>query len=107
MKTMAERETVITWDDEQQQVNIYSASPVWWRKLAKLGFVVQRETTHAGEVTGRFYAPVAVADFRFRRKRVLSARQRAAQEGRFSPRKPLISGAAGESTPPVATPEHP
>lgn len=75
--TLAERETIIRWDDEERLVQVYSASPVWWRKLARLGFTVREETTRHGEVTGRFYEPVPVDGFRFRKKRTVSASHRA------------------------------
>ena len=53
--TKAEQETVIRWDREDQLVHIWTADPVVWRKLARLGVPVKEET-HAqrtGEVTGR------------------------------------------------------
>lgn len=68
--TLAEHETIIRWDDADQVVEIYSSSPQWWPKLAKLGFRVREETTWRGEPAGRSYEPVPVSEFRFRRRRL-------------------------------------
>ena len=79
--TRAEQETVIRWDREEQVVNIWSADPTVWRKLARLGMVVQEET-HAqrtGEITGRFYVPIPVARFRWGTKREITRERTAAQ----------------------------
>ena len=84
--TRAEQETVIRWDREEQQVQIWTADPVVWRKLERLGIAV-REETHAqrtGEPTGRFYTPIPLARFRFGLKRERTPAQRAAaQRGAF------------------------
>jgi len=53
--TRAEQETVIRWDREDPDVHIYSASPVVWRRMARLGIAAFRETTTAGKPTGKFY----------------------------------------------------
>jgi hypothetical protein len=62
--TRAEQETVLRWDEDEQLVHVWSASPVTWRKLARLGIEPHRETRRAGEVTGRFYR-VPLARFRW------------------------------------------
>src|SRR5574338_42735 len=76
--TRAEQETVIRWDREEQVVHIWSADPVVWRKLARLGVAVREETTHKGEITGRFYQPLPLALFKFGVKRERTEAQRAA-----------------------------
>ena len=53
--TRAEQETVIRWNEEDKLVHIWSASPVTWRKLARLGIRPSRETTMAGQPSGKFY----------------------------------------------------
>jgi hypothetical protein len=53
--TRAEQETVIRWDEAEQVVHVWSASPRTWRRCARLGLTLTRETTTAGQVTGRFY----------------------------------------------------
>jgi hypothetical protein len=60
----AERETVIRWDEEERVVHVWSASPAVWRKLARLGIGVVRETKRGTEVSGRFYR-VPLAQFRW------------------------------------------
>lgn len=62
--TRAEQETVIRWDEGEKVVHVYSASPVTWRRLARLGLTPIRETRHEGEVTGRFYT-LPLARFRW------------------------------------------
>ena len=42
------------WDEEDKLVHVWTASPVTWRKLARLGIDAHRETTRGGQVTGRF-----------------------------------------------------
>ena len=66
--TRAEQETVIRWDREDDQVHLWSASPVTWRKLERLGFQPIRETTCQGEVSGRFYT-IPLDRFRWGLKR--------------------------------------
>jgi len=74
--TLSESETIIRWDDEEQLVHVYSASPRWWLKLARLGFIVREETTRQGAVTGRFYHPMPIAQFRIGKKRAATESQR-------------------------------
>jgi hypothetical protein len=62
--TRAEQETVLRWDEDEKLVHVWSASPVTWRKLARLGIEPHRETRRAGEVTGYFYR-VPLARFRW------------------------------------------
>ena len=80
--TRAEQETVIRWDREAEQVYIWSADPVVWRKLTRLGVAVREETVaqRTGEVTGRFYAPIPLTAFAWRTKRPRTAAQRAAAQ---------------------------
>jgi len=68
--TRAEMETVLRWDQEDDQVHVWSASPVTWRKLARLGVPVTRETRYqgGGVVSGRFYI-IPLSQFRWRLKR--------------------------------------
>jgi hypothetical protein len=69
--TRAEQETVLRWDEDEKLVHLWSASPVTWRKLARLGIEPHRETRRAGEVTDRFYR-VPVTRFRWGLKRASS-----------------------------------
>lgn len=62
--TKAERETTIRWDEEDRVVHVWSASPVVWRKMARLGLRPTRETTLAGEPSGKFYR-LPLTEFRF------------------------------------------
>ena len=66
--TRAEQETTIRWDDEEQTVHIWSASPTTWRKMARLGVAPARETTRHGRPSGRFYV-LPLAAFRWGLKR--------------------------------------
>jgi hypothetical protein len=65
--TRAEQETTIRWDEEEQIVHIWSASPKTWRKMARLGVTPAREMARHGQPSGRFYL-VPVAQFRWRLK---------------------------------------
>lgn len=60
--TRTERETIFRWDEEENVVHIYSASPVIWRKLARLGVVPQKETRFR---TGEPLLPLVAAVDRF------------------------------------------
>ena len=68
-QTRDEQETIVRWDEATQAVHVYSASPRTWRRAAKLGLVVAREVRQDGVITGRFYAPVPLAKFRWGLKR--------------------------------------
>ena len=62
--------TVIRWDRAADQVHIWSAYPVTWRKLARLGFAPVRETrAPGGAVSGRVH-PVSVTRFAWGLERV-------------------------------------
>jgi hypothetical protein len=64
-QTLAEQETIIRWDREDPLVHLWSANPVTWRKLARLGIRPTRETaTKDGAPTGKFYT-VPLARFRW------------------------------------------
>ena len=76
--TRAEQETVIRWDEEEQVVHIWSASPKTWRKMARLGVVPSRETTRHDQPSGRFYQ-VPAGEFRWRLK---SAARASARQGK-------------------------
>ncbi len=79
--TRAEQETTIRWDRADDQVHLWSASPVTWRKLARLGIPAARETRFpGGACSGRFYT-IPVGRFRWGLKR-------AAAPGRLAPRRP-------------------
>jgi hypothetical protein len=68
--TRAEQETTLRWDREDDQVHVWSASPVTWRKLERLGIPVTRETKAPdGRVTGRFYT-IPLCRFHWGLKRV-------------------------------------
>ena len=66
--TRSEQETTIRWDEGEQTVHIWSASPRTWRKLARLGLTPTRETTRHGQPSGRFYV-LPFARFRWGLKR--------------------------------------
>jgi len=53
--TRAEQETIIRWDREDPLAHVFSASPVVWRKLARLGLEPTRRSTVRGAEVGRFY----------------------------------------------------
>jgi hypothetical protein len=84
-RTRTEQETVISWDRAADQVRLWSADPVTWRKLARLGFVPVRETHGSGGgVTSRFYT-IPLNRFAWGVKRVGTAR--------VPPRRrPVLSG---------------
>ena len=68
--TRAEQETVLRWDREGDQVHVWSASPVTWRKLERLGIPPVRETRPpGGVVSSRFYG-ISLTRFRWGLKRV-------------------------------------
>ena len=62
--TREEQETVIRWDREDPDVHIWSANPVVWRRMARLGIAPVRETTVAGKPAGKFYT-LPVSQFRW------------------------------------------
>jgi hypothetical protein len=85
--TRAEQETVARWDDEEKVVHLWSASPVTWRKLARLGIEPTRETTRDGELTGRFYR-LPLARFLWGLKRASSGTRRNLATGAVAARDP-------------------
>jgi len=66
--TRAEQETVIRWDRDDPTVHVWTADPVTWRKMERLGVPVTRETTCQGRRSGRFYT-IPLSQFRWRLKR--------------------------------------
>lgn len=71
--TRAEQETILRWDREADAVSVWSASPITWRRMARLGIPPIRETRAAGQVSGRFYQ-IPVSRFRWGLKRAGVAR---------------------------------
>ena len=68
--TRAEQETVLRWHRAGDHVQVWSASPVTWRKLERLGIPPVCETRFAGGVvSGRFYR-IPLTRFRWGLKRV-------------------------------------
>jgi hypothetical protein len=66
----AEQETVVRWDRADDHVHVWSASPLTWRRLERLGIAPTRETHFpGGVVSGRFYL-IPLARFRWGLKRV-------------------------------------
>jgi len=75
--TRAEQETVIRWDREDPLAHLFSASPVVWRKLARLGLEPTRRSTVRGAEVGRFYrVPLARLRWSVARERVEGAPKR-------------------------------
>ena len=73
--TRAEQETVLRWDREDDQVSVWSASPVTWRRMERLGIRPTRETRCQGRVSSRSYR-IPVSRFRWGLKRAgVSARK--------------------------------
>ncbi len=67
--TRAEQETILRWDEDEKVVHVYSASPVTWRKMARLGIRPTRETTTQGQPSGKFYLlPLEQFSWRLKRK---------------------------------------
>ena len=59
---------VLRWDRGGEYVHVWSASPVIWRKLDRLGIQPIRETTCQGAVSGRCYGiPISRFHWRFKR----------------------------------------
>jgi len=65
--TRSEQETILRWDEEEQVVHIWSASPVTWRKLDRLGVRSHHETTIEGKPSGKSYR-LPLGQFRWRLK---------------------------------------
>ncbi|MBI2218784.1 MAG: hypothetical protein HYU51_15980 [Candidatus Rokubacteria bacterium] len=60
---------MIRWDEDEQTVHLWSASPVVWRKMGRLGIVPVKETKlSTGEPSGKFYR-VPLSEFRWGLKR--------------------------------------
>ena len=70
--TRAEQETVLRWHRAGDHAHVWSASPVTWRKLERLGIPPVRETRPpGGVVSSRFYR-IPFSRFRWGLKRVES-----------------------------------
>jgi hypothetical protein len=68
--TRAEQETVLRWHRAGDHVYVWSASPVTWRRLERLGIPPVRETrSPGGVVSSRFYR-IPFSGFRWGLKRV-------------------------------------
>ena len=97
-QTRAEQETTIRWNEDDKVVHVWSASPVTWRKMARLGLPPVRGSVIDGHEAGRFYR-VPLSRFRWGLKsetRAESGRQRAAQ-GPPAFQKRRVAGASGSS----------
>jgi hypothetical protein len=93
-QTRSEQETVIRWDEEEKVVHVWSASPVTWRKMARLGIQPTKETTTRGEPSGKFYT-VPLEGFRWRLKST-----RAGNPGNLRKRPPASPDAGNKPSAP-------
>jgi hypothetical protein len=94
--TRAEQETVLRWDREDPLVHVWSASPVVWRKLERVGIAPGRETRSYGRVSGRFYR-IPLRQFRW-------GLRRAARPGQNPPprrQEPRVAGSSDTSDGPT------
>ena len=57
--TRVEQETVIRWDREAPTVSVWSASPVTWRRMERLGLRPVRQTTIGGQPAGCYQIPLS------------------------------------------------
>ena len=46
---------MIWWDEDEKVVHVYSASPVTWRKMARLGLQPVRDVSTQGQPSGKFW----------------------------------------------------
>jgi hypothetical protein len=90
-QTVAEQETVIRWDRESPEVQLFSANPAVWRKMTRLGIEPARRSTLQGEEAGRFYR-VPITRFRWGLK---SEARSQARRGRRPGVHPRIDGDSG------------
>jgi hypothetical protein len=106
--TRAEQETIFRWDEDEKVVHVYSASPVTWRKLARLGLTPHRETTFEGAASGRFYR-LPLSQFRWGRRAVRSEGARKGNLEALARARQLNKQARqaqnGEGSPPAGGPE--
>lgn len=109
--TRAEMETVIRWDREEQVVQIWSADPVTWRKMARLMLEPIKETRFpGGPVSGRFYR-LPLTRFRWGLRRVggagnpsnLRRARVTASAGSLEPEARVIGHLAGSDSSPAST----
>jgi hypothetical protein len=106
---LAERETVLRWDDEERVVHVYSGNPAIWRRCERLGMApVKRDRLEGGTERGRFYR-VALAEFRWgwKGKRratgnagALAAARAARKAGLSSPALPKSASSTAPSVAP-------
>ena len=50
-----EQETIIRWNELDGMVHLGSGSPITWRKCARLGLKVEKESTMKGHPAWRWY----------------------------------------------------
>ena len=85
--TLAEQETILRWDEEEKNVNLYSACPRVWAWIEKRLKLEPYRTFTAvdGTITGKDFR-MPLAEFRWGRKRrvVLSEAKRAQLAARMA-----------------------
>lgn len=99
-QSRAEQETVFRWDEDEKVVHVWTASPLTWRKLARLGVQPTRQTTREGETTGRFYV-IPLQQFRWGLKSARLGNPDAFRKGAPAPGEP---GRTPPAAPPHAEP---
>jgi hypothetical protein len=90
--TRGEQETLLRWDRDDPTVHVWTADPVTWRKLERLGIPATRETRREGAVSGRFYL-IPLSRFRWGLKRVGTTGQNLPRRVR----EPRLAGSSGPS----------
>jgi hypothetical protein len=90
--TRYEQETIVRWNEDEEAVFIYSASPVTWRKCIRLGLRLKKSSRWPdGEESGRWYE-VPKAMFRWGLKRPVSPERRDAMAARLAKARPRPAG---------------
>ena len=78
--TRYEQETIINFNEEEESVSIYTASPKWKRYFIKLGFKLEKTTREIGntkEISWSFIIPKNIFHVGKKRKIKLSDIKRA------------------------------
>lgn len=76
-----ERETTITWNEEEDEAMVWSASPLFQRRMDRLGIGYYKSSEREGTEESRYYKiPKGfVGIIRTRKKRELTEEQRKAE----------------------------
>lgn len=93
-----EQETTITYNQAEEEADLFTAAAPFWRKLERRGYKSYKEDKVSGEVIGKWFRiPKSRISIRSSRERILSPEQQASLSTRADMMREIKAQSQGEA----------